>query len=404
MMKLFTYTVTSRGNFGGKIFLTTKAKKEGHKGALRVLIGLSIFFIACMKEPVAPIKSIVPPKITAKYDTTYQVKGLYILNEGLFNMNNASLSYYNFADSTASTDYFDIQNGRKLGDTGNDLKIYGGKVYIVVSTSSQLEVIDLKTGKSIKRIPIFDADKPRQPRKIGFCKNKAFMCSFDGTVEVIDTASLAIEKVITVGRNPDGVAVVGTKIYIANSGGLDNPNYDKTVSVIDFTTLTEIKKIPVLINPTYMNTDKYGNVYVVSRGNYVDVKMRLQIIDSKSDTVKKTFTDFEALNLAVKGDTAYVYSYDFTSGTSSTILLLNVKDESIIRQNFITDNTKIETVYGITVHPTNGDVFITDAHGFTKTGEVVCFSAAGKKKYSFKAGLNPSYMGFVNQMKVDSVK
>jgi DNA-binding beta-propeller fold protein YncE len=277
-------------------------------------------------------------------------------------------------------------------------------MYIVVSTSSQLEIVDLVTGKSIQRIPIFDGNKPRQPRKIAFCKNKAFLCSFDGTVEVIDTTSLTIETVIKVGRNPDGVAVVGNKIYISNSGGLDNPNYDKTVLVIDYNTLTEIKKIPVLINPTYMATDNYGDVYVVSRGNYDNVKMRLQVIDSKTDTVKKTFNDFEALNLTIKGDTAYVYYYDFTSGSGSKILLLNVKDETIIRQNFITDNTKIETVYGIAVHPLSGDVFITDAHNFTNMGEVFCFGANGKKKYSFKAGLNPSYMGFVNVARVDTVK
>jgi len=363
-----------------------------------VKLCILFLFLACKKEPTAPIK------IPTILDTSIQTTGMYILNEGLFNMNNATLSYYNFSDSTITNDYFKQQNGRQLGDIGNDLEIYGGKMYIVVSTSSQLEIVDVLTGKSIKRIAIFDGNKPRQPRKIAFCKNKAFLCSFDGTVEVIDTTNLIIEKVINVGRNPDGVAVVGNKIYVSNSGGLDNPNYDKTVSVIDYNTLSEIKKIPVLINPTYMATDNYGDVYVVSRGNYDNVKMRLQIIDSKTDTVKKTFNDFEALNLTIKGDTAYVYYYDFTSGSGSKILLLNVKDETIIRQNFITDNTKIETVYGIAVQPTSGDVFITDAHSFTNTGEVLCFSSEGKKKYSFKAGLNPSYMGFVNVAKVDTVE
>ena len=377
-------------------------------GTLFFILALTLF--SCIKEPLAPkpvkvqdtIKQTKPDtsKQTTidtikriKTATTYN-KGIYILNEGLNNQNNASLSFYSLKDSIAQTDYFDIINGRKLGDLGNDIKIYGGKVYIVVSISSQVEVLDLLTGKSIKQIPIFNSIKPRQVRKIAFCKNKAFVCSFDGTVEVIDTASLQIENIIKVGRNPDGIAVVGNKIYVANSGGLDNPNYDKTVSVIDFATLTETKRIPVQINPTYMNTDKYGNVYVVSRGNYTDVKMRLQIIDSKTDSVTKLFTEFEALNLAIKGDTAYVYCYDFTGATGSTILLLNVTNQSIIRKNFITDNTKIETVYGIAVHPTTGDVFITDAHAYTKTGEVFCFTAAGKKKYSFKVGLLPSCMVF----------
>jgi len=360
---------------------------------LRFFVIILLFFAintSCKKEPTAP---------QIKIDTCYQTTGMYILNEGLFNMNNAGLTYYSFDDSLATTDYFESKNNKKLGDTGNDMAIYGGKIYIVVSTSSHVEVVDLKTGKSIKRIPFFEGNKPRQPRHIAFCQNKAFVCSFDGTVQVLDTTKLEIEKNINVGRNPDGIAIANNKIYVSNSGGLDCPNYDKTVSVIDFGTLTEIKRIAVLINPTYAVADKYGDVYVVSRGNYDDVKMRLQVIDSKTDSIKKTFNDFEALNLTIVGDTAYVYYYDFASASGSKIMLIDAKNETLISNNFITDNTKIETVYGIAVNPLTHDVFVTDAHSFTKTGEVICFGSNGKKKYSFKAGLNPSYMGFLNVAK-----
>ena len=349
-----------------------------------------VFTSSCVKEPIEPDA----PK-NVNIDSTLTSIGLYVLNEGLFNMNNSTLTWYDYSAGNPVTGFFELKNGRRLGDTGNDIAIYGLKMYIVMNVSSQLEVVNPYTGKSIKQIPFFDGDKPRQPRYIAFHNSKAFVCSFDGTVAVVDTATLVIEKFITVGRNPDGIAVANDKVYVSNSGGLDYPNYDNTVSVIDTESLTEIRKIPVRINPHIIVPDKYGDLYVISRGNYGDIKMCLQIIDSKTDELQYTFPDIEVLNLAIAGDTAYVYHNDFISGSGSQIMLIDVKTETVISENFITDGTLIETAYGIAVNNATGDVFITDARGFINTGEVLCFDKSGKKKYSFPAGLNPGHIAFL---------
>ena len=78
---------------------------------------------------------------------------LYILSEGLFNLNNSSLALYSFKNNQLNTDYFRSINRRGLGDTANDMGIYGSKLYIVVNVSSQIEVVDLQSGKSVKQIP-----------------------------------------------------------------------------------------------------------------------------------------------------------------------------------------------------------------------------------------------------------
>ena len=188
---------------------------------------ITFFFVACddMKDIPTPVNLPTTPGETGK---------MYVLSEGLFNMNNSTLGLLNFENSTLNTNFFLYQNNRGLGDTGNDMKSYGGKLWIVVNVSSQVEVVDFKSGVSIKRIPFFSASNvARQPRYIAFSGSKAYVCSFDGTVARIDTTSLNIEAVTTVGRNPDGIAVANGKLYVSNSGGLDAPNYSKTVSVID---------------------------------------------------------------------------------------------------------------------------------------------------------------------------
>lgn len=355
------------------------------KPFLKLFFLLPVFLVlfSCEKEPEKP---------DGNDDISFSGKGIYILNEGLFNMNNSTITWYDFETEQANTDWFEIQNGRKLGDTGNDLKIYGSKLYVVVSGSSQVEVLDANSGSSIVQIPFFDGEKPRQPRNVAFLHDKAFVCSFDGTVAVIDTATLEIEKYINAGRNPDGITSANNKIYVANSGGLDFPDYDNTVSVIDFTSMEEIKKITVGSNPYTMETDSRGFVYVISRGNYDDEKMYLQVIDSETDELVHTFTDFQALSFSLNEDRAYVYHFDFMGGSGSSILVLDLESREVLSESFISDGTEIETVYGIKADSFTGNVYIADARGFSATGKVYCFDSEGRKKYSFSAGLNPGKM------------
>src|SRR6476469_4989956 len=88
--------------------------------------------------------------------------GLYVLDEGLFNGNNTMLTYYNFSNNTPATDFFASVNGSSLGDTGNDIVIYGGKLYIVMNVSSYVEVADASTAHEIAKIDMKDGSTPRQ--------------------------------------------------------------------------------------------------------------------------------------------------------------------------------------------------------------------------------------------------
>ena len=206
-------------------------------------------------------------------DSNDSVEGtgaLYILCDGNYSLNNSTLSVYDFSVKKLTSDFFQSINGRKLGDTGNDLQRYGSKLYVVVNGSSQVEVLDARNGMSLKQIPFFNSSTARQPRAITFWKKKAYVCSFDGTVARIDTTSLEIEAFATVGRNPDGIAASNNKLYVSNSGGLDYGSilgYDHTVSVLSTETFTEVKRIEVGLNPGRIKADNFGYVYVSVRGD-----------------------------------------------------------------------------------------------------------------------------------------
>lgn len=347
---------------------------------------LGLFLVAgilgsCKKDDRDPVEPEVP---------TAERKGIYVLCEGLFNANNTSLSYFNYEDRNLIKDRFSEVNGRELGDTGSDIQIYGSKMYIVVNVSSTLEILNPQTGASIKKLDLKNNGIGRQPRYIVFNKNKAFISNFDGTVAVLDTASMAIEQYIKVGRNPEQIAISNGKLYVANSGGLDYPNYDNTISVIDLNTLKEIRKITVVENPRIVAADQYGDVYVISTGNYDDVKSSMATIDSKTDAIKSQVA-FSGGSMVINGDHAYI------TASGGKLKVFNVKTEQVEKDNFITDETKITSPYGVAVDELTGEVFITDAKSYTTSGEVFCFDKEGKKKYSLTVGINPNNVVFINK-------
>jgi len=348
-----------------------------------IVLAMASVLSACRKdkENVPEEQEIVPVR-----------KGLYILSEGNFNGNNSSLTYYDYDTKVITADKFSAANGRGLGDTGNDVQVYGSKMYIVVNASNTVEVLNANTAKSIKQLEFKDGTTGRQPRYVVFNKNKAFVSSYDGTVAVIDTTSLVIEKYIKVGRNPERMAIANGKLYVANSGGLDSPDYDNTVSVVDLATLTEIRKITVTENPRGVYADEYGDIYVLSTGNYGNVAPAMAIIDSKADAVTKTINNFSAGSMAINGDIAYI-----VTGFDGAVSTFNVKTETAGTGSFITDDTEVTIGYGINVDITTGEVFVSNATSFSTQGTVICFDSNGKKKYELKAGVLPNGVAFINK-------
>lgn len=320
---------------------------------------------------------------------------LFILSEGLFNMNNSTLAKYNLTNKDFISDFFLASNQRGLGDTGNDIGIYGSKLYIVVNVSSQLEVVDIRTGKSLAQIGMFnEKGVAREPRQITFYEGKAYVCSFDGSVAKVDTSTLKVEAVVECGKNPDGICIANNKIYVSNSGGLNFPNYDNTVSVVDITAFKEIKKITVGKNPGKIKADNQGDVYVVTRGDYGALPYGFHKIDSKTDALTESFNDIQPLNFDIRNDTAYLYSYDFNKQTC-WVKVFDCKTEKIISNNFISDGTMLHTPYGIDLHPTNGDVYLTDANSYSVLGDVLCFDRKGILKFRInQVGLNPNKVVF----------
>lgn len=333
------------------------------------------------------------------------VQGFYLLNEGNMSMNKASLDYMDYETGTYKRNVFSQANPNLvggLGDVGNAMGIYGSKLYVVVNASNKIEVLNANTGVRIKQIDLANG------RYITFYQGKAYVSSYLGTigdpnapkgiVAEIDTTSLNITRQVNVGRQPEELVAYNDKIYVANSGGYSPPDYESTISVIEISNFTETKRIDVAVNLHRLKIDREGDLYVTSRGDYYEIPSKLFVIDTKTETIKKSF-DIGVTDFTIHNDIAYMYSTEFSyiSGDYNiSYRMLDTKTETFLETTFISDTHKalIEMPYGIAVHPETGDVLITDAKDYVTPGKLYCFTPEGALKWTVETGDIPAHMAF----------
>ncbi|MDR1339158.1 MAG: YncE family protein [Prevotellaceae bacterium] len=376
----------------------------------RLLALLALACLACLASCRDNEDEIIPSTETPVTEgETTPVKGFFLLNEGNMGSNKASLDYFDYESGIYHKNIFPERNPgvvNELGDVGNDIQIYGSKLYAVINCSHLLEVMDVNTGRHIEAISIPNC------RYIVFDKGYAYLSSYAGPVLIdpnarlgyvarIDTASLKVLDTCVVGYQPEEMVVAGNKLYVANSGGYRVPNYDNTVSVIDLETFREVRKIVVGINLHSMKPDRHGNIYVTSRGDYRNVHSNTYIINTKTDMVTRTL-NLPASKLCPAGDSMYVYSTEWSHITNTNTIsyaIINTLTQTVVSRNFITDGTekKIEVPYGLAVNPETREIFVTDAKDYVNPGTLYCFTPDGKKKWEVTTGDIPAHIVFTNK-------
>ena len=335
-------------------------------------------------------------------------KGFYLLNEGNMGSNKATLDYYNFGSGVFTRNIYAERNPtvpKEMGDVGNDVGIYGSKLYAVINCSNKVEVMDAETAKRITQINIPNC------RFIKFLGKYAYVTSYAGPVIIdpnyeqigyvakIDTTTLKEVDRCLVGFQPDELEIVDGKIYVANSGGYmgasNTKGYERTVSVIDIKSFKEVKRIDVAYNLERIKADKRGDLWVSSRGDYKGLPARLYFINKKLQKVTDTIP-IAATNYWIDDDLLYVYGTEWSHITQDWAIsysLVDTRTHEIITKNIITDGTdkEIQKPYGIIVDPETKDIYITDAGNYVTPGLLYCFSPEGKKKWVVRTGNIPGH-------------
>ena len=346
---------------------------------------------------------------------TDSILGFYLLNEGNMGSNKCTMDFYDYTTGTYIRNIYGNANPsavKELGDVGNDLRIYGNRMWAVINCSNKIEVMEARTARRVGQVNLANC------RYIAFHEGYAYVTSYAGPVQInpgyeqkgmvvkIDTATLEKVDTCIVGFQPDRLDIAGGKIFVANSGGYMFPNYENTVSVVDIGTFREEGRIPVAVNLHHLLADSDGQLWVSSRGDYYGNTSALFCITDPAGTPQvrrittQDGTDLVVENMTLRGDSLYVIGTEFSYATMQNHTnygIVNVRTRQVLTTNFITDGTDVSIMepYGIAVHPHTGEILIGDARTHVNPGTLFCFSPEGLLLWKVRTGDIPAHFAFL---------
>lgn len=391
----------------------SKHKRRSCNLAILAMIAASATFTGCRDETdiFTPEKENI-----AEISQADSICGFYLLNEGNMGSNKSTLDYYDLSTGIYTRNIYGYANPtvpKEMGDVGNDIAIYGDRLYAVINCSNKVEVMNKWTAERIGQIDVPNC------RYLRFKDGYAYLTSYAGPVLIdpdykqvgyvakIDTATLQVVDRCLVGFQPDELEIVGDTIYVANSGGYMVPNYENTVSLIDIKTFTEVRRIPVAINLHHLRADRHHQLWVSSRGDYYEQPSRLYCVDTNTGLVSDSIC-VAVSNMHLDGDSLYICSTEWSYVTMENTInygIVNVKTRELVTANFISDGTekKIKIPYGIKVHPQTKDIYVTDAKNYVSPGTLYCFSPNGVMKWSVRTGDIPAHIAFLSTPKTNKL-
>ena len=375
------------------------------------LILLLLSLIACREEE----EVIQPITDNTGEQTVTDYLGMYVLCEGNMGSNKATLDYFDLHTGDYRKNIFPSRNPqqvKELGDVGNDAQIYGHRLWLVINCSNKVEVCTADSAFSLGHVDIPNC------RFLAFDGGYAYVSSYVGevgknsvlgSVYKVDTLTLGVVGRCTVGYQPEEMAVVDGKLYVANSGGyqpLMSPSqpYDRTVSVIDLKTFTEERRIDVAPNLHRLRSDCYGQLWVSSRGDYTsEYPSRLYLLAKNADgqMQKADSVDVSVSDIALRGDSLCFVgtTYDESWNQQANFGVVDIRSHRLTDAKLVKDASQIETAYGLMVHPVTGDIYVMDATNYVSSGWLFCFDAEGNYKWKTSTGDIPGHACFLKSEK-----
>jgi YVTN family beta-propeller protein len=314
-----------------------------------------------------------------------------VLNEGGFSdPTGARLTLYDPAQDSVYRDVFEsANNGRSLGNLGDDLVLHRGKAYILMSGSENLRVIDLASHREIMSAA-YPGDTPHD-LLIDSVRGKIYMTRlFKSSLLVVDLATLAIRDSIPVGNNPLGMVLLGGRLFVCNSGY----GSDRTVTVIDAATDRPIRTVTVREGPASAAVGTDGRVWVACTGNAFGSPPSpgaVMVIDPASLAVTDSVLFTENLGGAIVGSgDGLLYLLGSTTGSFYGGPVHRIVESSrAVTTGFIPG-----TWYALAYDEAGGDVYTANARNFTSAGEVEVHSRDGSFRRRFAAQIGPGVIRF----------
>ncbi len=354
-----------------------------------ILIAILAIFQSCMDDN-SLWKNQPIPHIQKK------AEGVFIINEGNFMYNNASLSYYDIASKEIHNNIFFNVNSTPLGDVAYRMTIKDSLAYIAINNSGKIYVINTNTFELTNKITGFVS-----PRYISFISNvKGYVSDlYAKTIYIINPENNQIIGNINVNNNNTEFAQHSTEQIIKynNLIFVNCWSYDNKILVIDTKTDKLIDSIEVPKQPVSMVLDSDNKLWVLTDGGFegspygnepaalIKINPENLTIERKIKFEKSAFP--KSLVTNSRKDTLFfikkdVYFLPINSPENPKILLESTSDQIF------------GGYYALGVSPVSSDIYVADALDLMQNGVIYRYKSDLSLLDTFEVGIIPTQLVF----------
>lgn len=237
-------------------------------------------------------------------------------------------------------------------------------------------------------------DEQGQPRCMVAENGKIYVTLTSGNVARLDANTLAFEKMVAVGKNPEGIIEEDGKLYLVNSGF----GYDNRLSIIDINTFDKAENIEIFQNPEKI-LEAGDKLFIQGYGSndYNNYPYPVVLFDPTTKTYKEIG---KGVYMAEHDDIVYViYSEtNYADNTSThTLYSYNAKTNEKVEKAFVQMPEKLKTsiITMLSINPENGDFYI-GAGDYTTNGDIYRFKKDGTFIEKFECGIDPKAAVFID--------
>ena len=320
---------------------------------------------------------------------------VFVANQGNFGDGNGSVTVH-----TTNSDASAPPVIRNFGSIVQSVALANDKLYVMANSGNRIDVFNAQTLEQTAQIS--DVVSPRyllQDGGTGYVTNLyGAVGSFTGgMVTVLDLENDSKLEEIVVGDNPEGMALVGRRLHVANHGF----GAGSTLHVIDTETRAVIDTVDVDCDgPRFLAADDQDDVMVFCTGRTVwgdegiisQSDGAIRVIDGMTGEITDRIELDGQISTAGPGQDAFHAPEEelvFVVLESSTILLFDTDDHLVTDTIGPLDGPPIGAV---AFDSFSDRLYVGRSNGFTEAGEVSTFTMDGASIGRFPAGVVPAYI------------
>lgn len=295
---------------------------------------------------------------------------VFVTNEGNFMSANASISAINNSITSISNTIFKTANSVSVGDVAQSMAFFNGMAFIVVNNSNVIEVV---TKNDFKRVATI-SDNLSGPRYSTVKNNLLYVTNSNNTIAIFNAKTFEFIKKINLTFTPEFIIDLNDKLYVSSNF------YDaKSELAIVNTTTNSIEESLNFTLPINGLTSDAANVYVLTTSSQKTV---LHTISGLVLQAEKEFAITDSRFLTFDQNQLY-FTSNYGVYSIATIKLNQANAQPV--ELFKVESNSWSSLYGFEVF--NGNIFTSDAKGFTEDSKITIYNTNGTKVASFTAGI-----------------